>query len=39
MPRPGRCRAESLGSFRYLTPAVNAVWMMDGKAGIVKVGP
>lgn len=30
---------ESLGSFRYLTPAVNAVWMTDGKAGIVKVGP
>jgi len=30
---------ESLGSFRYLTPAVDAVWVTDGKAGIVKVGP
>ncbi|WP_243077080.1 PQQ-binding-like beta-propeller repeat protein [Microbacterium sp. SS28] len=30
--------AESLGSYRYLTAATNAVWMLDGKAGIVKVG-
>jgi outer membrane protein assembly factor BamB len=30
---------ESLGSFRYLTPAANAVWLSDAKAGIVKVGP
>ncbi|MEU1972193.1 PQQ-binding-like beta-propeller repeat protein [Microbacterium sp. NPDC019599] len=30
---------ESLGSFRYLTAAPNAVWMTDAKAGIVRVGP
>lgn len=30
---------ESLGSFRFLTPSVNAVWVIDGTTGIVKAGP